>query len=64
MRVPDSPPFVNVGDKVKKGDTICIIEAMKLMNKVTSDYDGEIKDIVVKNEEAVEFNQTIVLLKL
>jgi len=61
---PNSPPLVNVGDKVKKGDTICIIEAMKLMNKVTSGYDGEIKDIVVKNEEAVEFNQTIMLLKL
>ncbi len=61
---PDSPPFVNVGEKVNKGDTICIIEAMKLMNKVTSEYDGEIKEIVVKNEEAVEFNQTIMLLKL
>jgi len=60
---PDSPPLVNVGDKIKKGDTLCIIEAMKLMNKINSEYDGEIKDILVSNEEIVEFDQIIMILK-
>ena len=59
----DSPAFVNVGDKVKKGDTLFIIEAMKLMNKVQSEYDGEIKDILVSNEDAVEFDQVLMILK-
>ncbi|MBC7332974.1 MAG: acetyl-CoA carboxylase biotin carboxyl carrier protein, partial [Actinobacteria bacterium] len=61
---PDAPPFVKVGDKVKKGDVLCIIEAMKLMNKITSDYDGEIKEILVQNEEPVEFNQTLMTIKI
>ena len=60
---PDSPPFVNVGDRVKKGDTLCIIEAMKLMNKINSEYDGQIKDILVSNEDAVEFDQTLMVIK-
>lgn len=59
----DSPPFVNVGDRVKKGDTLCIIEAMKLMNKINSEYDGQIKDILVSNEDAVEFDQTLMVIK-
>jgi len=59
----DSPAFVNVGDKVKKGDTLFIIEAMKLMNKVQSEYDGEIKDILVSNEDTVEFDQVLMILK-
>lgn len=61
---PGTPPLVNVGDRVKKGDVLCIIEAMKLMNKITSDYDGEIKEILVENEEAVEFNQTLMIIKI
>jgi oxaloacetate decarboxylase alpha subunit len=60
---PDSPPLVNVGDKVRKGDTLCIIEAMKLMNKIHSEYDGEIKDILVSNEDIIEFDQVIMILK-
>ena len=56
---PDQPPFVQVGSKVKKGDTICIIEAMKLMNEVEADQDGEIIEILVENEEMVEFDQPI-----
>lgn len=60
---PDSPPLVNVGDKVKKGDTLCIIEAMKLMNKIHSEYDGIIEDIRVSNEDTVEFDQVIMVLK-
>ena len=59
---PTAPPFVNAGDKVKKGDTLCIIEAMKLMNKINSEYDGEIAEILVQNEEAVEYDQVIILI--
>ncbi len=60
---PAAPPFVNAGDKVKKGDTLCIIEAMKLMNKINSEFDGEIAEILVQNEEAVEYDQTIITIK-
>ncbi len=59
----DSPPFVNIGDRVKKGDTLCVIEAMKLMNKINSEYDCKITDILVSNEEAVEFDQTLMILR-
>ncbi len=60
---PDAPPFLKEGDMVKKGDTLCIIEAMKLMNKINSDYSGEIHNILVENEEPVEFDQTIMIIK-
>jgi acetyl-CoA carboxylase biotin carboxyl carrier protein len=60
---PDKPAFVKVGDKVKKGQTICIIEAMKLMNEIESEYDGEIVKVLMKNEEMVEFGQTLFLIK-
>jgi len=56
---PDKPPFVNVGDEVKKGDVLCIIEAMKIMNEITSQYDGEVAEILVKNEDMVEYNQPL-----
>ena len=56
---PSSPPFVKKGQKVKKGDTICLIEAMKTFNEIKSDRDGLIKDILVKNGEAVEFGQPL-----
>ena len=56
---PSSPPFIKKGQKVKKGDTICLIEAMKTFNEIKSDKDGLIKDIVVKNGEAVEFGQPL-----
>ena len=56
---PSSPPFVKKGQKVKKGDTICLIEAMKTFNEIKSDKDGLIKDILVKNGEAVEFGQPL-----
>lgn len=55
----DAEPFVKVGDKVKKGDTLCIIEAMKMMNEITSDFDGEIVDICVNNAQVVEFSQVL-----
>jgi acetyl-CoA carboxylase biotin carboxyl carrier protein len=60
---PDKPPYITVGDKVKKGQTICIIEAMKLMNEIESEYDGEVAEVLVKNEEMVEFGQPLFLLK-
>jgi acetyl-CoA carboxylase biotin carboxyl carrier protein len=60
---PDKPPFVKVGDKVKKGQTICIIEAMKLMNEIESELDGEIVKILINNEEMVEFGQPMFLIK-
>ena len=59
---PDAAPFVKVGDRVKKGDVICIIEAMKLMNEITADEDGEVVDICVQNGEVVEYGQTLVKL--
>lgn len=60
---PDKPAFVKVGDKVKKGQTVCIIEAMKLMNEIESEYDGEIVKVMVGNEEMVEFGQPLFLIK-
>ena len=56
---PSSPPFIKSGQKVKKGDTICLIEAMKTFNEIKSDKDGIIKSILVKNGEAVEFGQPL-----
>ena len=56
---PSSPCFIKKGQKVKKGDTICLIEAMKTFNEIKSDKDGLIKDILVKNGEAVEFGQPL-----
>ena len=56
---PSSPPFVKSGQKIKKGDTICLIEAMKTFNEIKSDKDGVVKSILVKNGEAVEFSQPL-----
>lgn len=56
---PNKPPFVKVGDKVKKGQILCIIEAMKLMNEIESEYDCEILEILVENEQKVEYNQPL-----
>ena len=52
---PSSPPFVKSGQKIKKGDTICLIEAMKTFNEIKSDKDGVVKSILVKNGEAVRY---------
>ncbi len=60
---PDQPPFVQVGDTVKKGDVILIIESMKLMNEVTSDTDGVVKEILVKNGDAVEYDQPLMVIE-
>ena len=59
---PEDPSFVNVGDEVKKGQTLCIIEAMKIMNEIESEYDGTIIDIKVNNGDPVEYNQTLFII--
>lgn len=56
---PDEKSFVNIGDVVKEGDKLCILEAMKLMNEINSDIEGEIVEILVKSEELVEYNQPL-----
>tara|TARA_B110000444_G_scaffold54561_1_gene50716 strand:+ start:7 stop:435 length:429 start_codon:yes stop_codon:yes gene_type:complete len=60
---PNAKKFIEVGDKVKKGQTIMIVEAMKTMNHVPSTSDGEVKKILVNDGQPVEFGQTLVLLK-
>ncbi|MCL6433681.1 MAG: acetyl-CoA carboxylase biotin carboxyl carrier protein [Leptolyngbyaceae cyanobacterium HOT.MB2.61] len=56
---PDEPPFVEVGDRIRKGQTVCIIEAMKLMNELESEVSGEIVEILVQNGEPVEYGQLL-----
>ena len=56
---PSSPPFAKKGQKIKKGETICLIEAMKTFNEIKSDRDCIIKEVLVKNGEAVEFGQPL-----
>ena len=60
---PDDPSFVKVGDSVKKGDVLCIIEAMKVMNEIQSEITGEIVDILVEDGSSVEFGQTLFRIK-
>ena len=60
---PDAKRFIEVGDKIKKGQTIMIVEAMKTMNHVPSSSDGEVKKILVNDGQPVEFGQTLILLK-
>ena len=59
---PDDPSFVSVGDQVKIGQTLCIIEAMKIMNEIESESDGKVVDIMVKNGEPVEYNQPLFII--
>ena len=56
---PDAEPFVSIGSKVKRGDVLCIIETMKLMNEVVAEQDGEIVDICIKNGDIAEFGQPL-----
>jgi acetyl-CoA carboxylase biotin carboxyl carrier protein len=60
---PDSPPFVKVGDKVKRGDVLCILEAMKIMNELEAEYDCKILDILVGNGEAVEYGKPLFVVE-
>lgn len=56
---PDSAPYVKVGEHVKKGDVLCVVEAMKLMNEITATQDGEIVDVCAQNGSVVEYGQTL-----
>ena len=60
---PDSKPFVSVGDTIHKGDTIYIIESMKVMSEVQSEVDGIVKEICVSNGDPVEYDQTVMILE-
>ena len=59
---PDADDFVKVGDQVEKGQTLCIVEAMKIMNEIESEYSGEVKKILVENGEPVEFEQPLFII--
>ena len=59
---PDAKPFVEVGQSVKEGDTICIIEAMKLMNEIEADASGVVKAVLVENGQPVEYGQPLFIL--
>ena len=59
---PENPPFVNEGDPVKKGQVLCIIESMKIMNEIECEQNGIIKKILVKNSDPVEFNQPLFII--
>ena len=56
---PDDPAFVEVGKKIKVGDVLCIVEAMKVMNEIQSDISGEIVEILVEDSESVEYSQPL-----
>jgi acetyl-CoA carboxylase biotin carboxyl carrier protein len=60
---PEEPPFVSVGERITAGQTVCIIEAMKLMNELEAEVAGEVVEILVENSEPVEFGQTLMLVK-
>ena len=60
---PGEPPFVKVGDKVSKGQTLCIIEAMKIFNEIESDFNGTIVEVLAEDSNPVEFNQSIFSIK-
>lgn len=59
---PNSPPFIDVGKSVNEGDTLCIIEAMKLLNEIEADVSGVVKKILVENGEPVEFGQPLFVI--
>src|SRR5438270_471999 len=60
---PDAPPFVDVGSQVKKGQVLCIIEAMKLMNEIDSEYDGEIANVYVESGQPVQYGERLFAIK-
>ena len=60
---PDSDPFIKIGDKVKKGQTLLIVEAMKTMNDIVADKNGIIKEILVKNEQPVQFDDQLIIIE-
>lgn len=60
---PDKEPFVSVGSKVKKGDVLFIIESMKLMNEITSEFDGEVAEILTEDGQGVEYGQPVMVIR-
>jgi acetyl-CoA carboxylase biotin carboxyl carrier protein len=60
---PESDPFVSIGSQVKVGDTLCIIEAMKLMNEIESEYAGTVKEILVENGQPIEYGQPLFVIE-
>lgn len=60
---PGADYFVDVGKRVRKGDTLCIIEAMKLMNEIEAEFDGVVKEVLVENEQPVEFDQPLFVVE-
>lgn len=60
---PDSDPFVEVGDKIEKGQTLCIVEAMKIMNEIDAEFSGTIQKILVEDAQPVEFDQPLFIIK-
>ena len=60
---PEKPPYVKVGDTIKTGQVLCIIESMKIMNEIESEYNGIIKEIIVNNSDPVEYNQPIFIIE-
>lgn len=60
---PDEPPFVQVGDRIQKAQTVCIIEAMKIMNEIEAEMTGEVVEILVQNGQPVEFGQALMRVK-
>ena len=60
---PETPPYVDVGSEVQPGQTLCIIEAMKIMNEITSEVRGSVRKILVENAQPVEFGQTLFLIQ-
>lgn len=60
---PDKPPYVKKGDKISKGQVVCIVEAMKLMNEIESEFDGEIAEVYVKDGDVVEYGMPLFKIK-
>ncbi|OQX91017.1 MAG: acetyl-CoA carboxylase, biotin carboxyl carrier protein [candidate division Zixibacteria bacterium 4484_95] len=60
---PDAEPFIDVGERIVRGQTVCIIEAMKLMNEIESEYDGRVVKILVQNAQPVQFGQPLFLIE-
>ena len=60
---PDAEPFIRVGQKIKAGDVLCIVEAMKIMNEIEAEYEGVVTEIFVKNSQPVEYDQPICIVE-
>ena len=60
---PDAPPFVQPGDRVRKGQVLCIVEAMKLMNEIESEVDGELVEVLIANGQPVEYGEALFTIR-